>query len=289
MAQEVLRLSRAVEGVPGKRPGLAEVLGILADTPHQILRTDSIWTRADRARRPIASQLPRVVSAPNNITEERKPRRVIDGRVEHTVDVMENRLLKLFVAQVRNRIRRVQRLVGEKDKSKLAEDLNTVARRFVAAEKNATFLNDVSLPATPPTGLTMVLLKRPPYRAALEGWLEFNRSQTVRIEMPSLDAPLENLPSLYESWGALSVIETVLKYAEECGYKCIKHQLVRRKAGELVVKVLPNGTPALVLAHPETGKTIHVVPQLSYGKAGEFRSISLAQKPDISTWDLYPK
>jgi hypothetical protein len=32
-----------------------------------------------------------------------------------------------------------------------------------------------------PTQFTMVLLKRPPYRAALEGYLESHRSATVRL------------------------------------------------------------------------------------------------------------
>ncbi len=39
--------------------------------------------------------------------------------------------------------------------------------------------------------------------ATLEGYIELHRSVTVRMENTALEAPLENLPRLYQVWGTL--------------------------------------------------------------------------------------
>ena len=64
----------------------------------------------------------------------------------------------------------------------------------------------------------MVLLRRPDYRAALEGFLEFRRTVSIHLDEPALDAPLENLPSLYETWGTLQIIKALADVAVELGY-----------------------------------------------------------------------
>ncbi len=79
-----------------------------------------------------------------------------------------------------------------------------------------------------PTRLTMLRLKRPAYRAALEGFLEFHRSVSVRLEEPALEAPLENLPRLYQVWGTLEVIAALLGVAVELGYLIEEQRLVTR-------------------------------------------------------------
>ena len=101
-----------------------------------------------------------------------------------------------------------------------------------------------------PTRLTMVLLRRPPYRAALEGYVEFGRSAVVRLEDSRLEAPLENLPGLYQTWGTLEVISVLLDVAAELGYRVKEQRLVGRDASGLFVRMLPRGKPAVLRIHP---------------------------------------
>jgi hypothetical protein len=67
------------------------------------------------------------------------------------------------------------------------------------------------MPAALPAHVTQVLLKRPLYRAVLEGYVEFQRTAVVRLEEPLLAAPLENLPRLYQVWGTLEVLAVLLE------------------------------------------------------------------------------
>ena len=76
------------------------------------------------------------------------------------------------------------------------------------ARRQAPFLDDVNLPTHVTANVTMVLLRRPDYRALFEGYLELHRAAAVRIEDPALDAPLDNLPRLYHLWATLHVIDT---------------------------------------------------------------------------------
>jgi hypothetical protein len=129
----------------------------------------------------------------------------------------------------------------------------------------------------------MVFLRRPPYLAALEGYLEFRRSATVRMEEPNLDAPLENLPNLYQTWGTLEVLSVLLEVGAELGYRERSHQLVGRDAGGYYIRVLPGGRAALVLTHPEHGTVVKLIPERTYGPgAGRLHSVSFQQRPDVA-------
>ena len=63
----------------------------------------------------------------------------------------------------------------------------------------------------------MVCLKQPAYRALFEGYLELHRAAAVRIDDPALDAPLDNLPRLYQLWATLHVIEVATRVATSLG------------------------------------------------------------------------
>jgi hypothetical protein len=129
----------------------------------------------------------------------------------------------------------------------------------------------------------MVLLKRPEYRAALEGFLEFRRRALVRIEEPALDAPLDNLPFLYQTWGVLEVVAVLLDLAADAGFVIRHQELVHRNKGELWVRLVRNGKPAAVLSDPGTGTVVTLIPQRSYSRAGNpVHSASFEQITDIS-------
>ena len=129
-------------------------------------------------------------------------------------------------------------------------------------------------------------MRRPPYRAALEGYLEFRRSASIRLEDSKLDAPLENLPGLYQTWGTLEVLSVLLQVADDLGYRVRQQRLVGRDAGGFYVRVLPDGKPAIHLVHPDHKTIVKLVPERTYrGKGGRddgLHSISYAQRPDVT-------
>jgi predicted component of viral defense system (DUF524 family) len=240
VAEESLRLSRAVSGTPD-RPGLSRILAKLAQGPHKTLETTEPWVPRDKARRPHPARLSQAVSVSGNLSADRRPERVLDTRVEHTTDVYENRLLKAYFHQVTLRLRRLIRLLEANSRSGATGEEQGLLNELLLARRQATFLDEVALPTHLSTRLTMVLLRRPLYRAALEGYLEFHRSVVVRLEEPSLDAPLKNLPYLYQTWGTLEILSVLLDVAGELGYRRELQRLISRDAGGFYVRILPGG------------------------------------------------
>jgi predicted component of viral defense system (DUF524 family) len=281
LAEELKRLERAVRGTEERR-GLDKVLPAIEQDPHKVLINEEPWVRRDQARRPSPVKLIQAYTAGYNLDEGGQLLRVIDRRVEHTLDVYENRLVRVFYEQVAQRLRRLVRILRQGAGSELLERALALQRVAGMARGQAPFLDEVSLPAYVPTQLTMVLMKRATYRAALEGWLELHRRVVVRLEEPAFDAPLENLPSLYQTWGTLEVILALQEVAIEMGYKVKEQRLVRREGGEVFVRVLPDGKSALVLERAEDGTQVRLIPERSYGKGGRLRSVSYTQRPDIA-------
>jgi hypothetical protein len=281
LAQELQRLRTAILGTHS-RPGLARVLVDLASDPHRVLKRNEFWVRQERARRPAPSRFAQALVLSNNLDASHRPTRVIDSRVEESVDVYENRLVLAFYHQVHLRLRR---LLGALSAQRLVDtftEAHHLLDEIVAARRRASFLDEVSLPAHLTTPLTMVLIKRPPYRAALEGFLEFHRSVSVRLEEPALETPLANLPFLYQVWGTLEVLAAVLEVAGGLGYRVEVQRLASRDATGLYVRILPDGKPAVILHHPDRHITVQVIPQRSYGRRGALHSISYTQIPDLA-------
>jgi len=208
---------------------------------------------------------------------------VLDTRVEHTFDVYENRMLRAFAFQVEQRLRALLRAVSAKDAgSPLADELKSLSSRLLRARRLARFLKDVSLPRHLPTHTTMVLLNRPSYKAAFQGYIEFHRDAAIRLDEPRLDAPLENVPYLYQVWGTIIVIQTLLEVGAQLGYRAATHRLVQRDMGGLCLRVLPDGRPAVVMVHPECRTVVKLIPERTYRTTGGLQSISFSQRPDIA-------
>lgn len=287
LAMELIRLRRAICGTP-ERTGLAQVLRTLAQSPHHILHTTESWTPLERARRPHPSRIVQALSKHYNVDKDGKPIYVLDTHVEHSVDVYENRLLKVFWQLVHMRLRRLTSIVSKQSgKNALLEEIQKLSTVLQLARQEATFLNDVTLPSHLPTHITMVLLRNPFYRAVLEGYLEFHRSPTVRLEEPSLSAPLENLPFLYQMWGTLQVLSALLEVATNLSYKVRDQQFARKDAQGIYLRLLPDGKPLVILEHPTNQTIVKIIPERRYarfqiGSKDKFYSLSFEQRPDIA-------
>jgi predicted component of viral defense system (DUF524 family) len=128
----------------------------------------------------------------------------------------------------------------------------------------------------------MVLLRREPYRAVLERYLEFRREAYVELDEPGLNLPLVNLPDLYELWGTLQVIDVLLQQARSHGYDSVEHRLARQIGRGVYVRVLPDGSAAVTLRRSSDGRMVRLIPQETFGRTSpELRSMSFPQQPDI--------
>ena len=278
LAQELLRLRRAVRGT-SEGPGLADALRSISRDPHRIFRSDDVWMRADRVRRPQPARLALAVAAAGNVSEDGELRKLIDQRVEHTADVYENRLLKTFVGEVAMRLRRLLAEVVERE-AQLVE-LESLSNELSGAERAATFLAEVGTPRDLPIALTMVLLNRPDYRAVLDGLVEFRRSVAVHLEDNALDAPLENLPYLYQRWCLLELVDAINRVAGERGFRVVQERLSRRRQAALFIEVLPGGAPLVRYRHDESGTEATLTHERTFGRTGSPRSVSFQQRPDV--------
>jgi predicted component of viral defense system (DUF524 family) len=208
---------------------------------------------------------------------------VPDVRVEHTLDVYENRLVKLYYEQVSLRLRRLLTVAESNNLLSAVAELEILLDTLVRARRNAAFLDEVTRPTELPTRITMVLLRRSPYRAALEGFVEFRRETYVQLDEPALDAPLEGLPDLYQAWGTLQVIDVLLQLAEEYGYETTEQRLAKQFGGGVYVKVLAIGEPALVLVRRKDNRVVRLIPERSFTRSSTpHRSISFPQRPDVT-------
>lgn len=288
LAQQILRLRRAVDG-HDNRPGLKGVLGQVAQHPHRVLLNRGEWVRRHQVRRPDPTRLIAALIRPGNLDEDLRPQRVVDSRVEHTVDVYENRLLKGYSAAAMLRLRQILAVCGDKRHQELKAETERMLSDMARAIRMAEFLEDVHLPTLLDQRLSMILLKVPAYRAMYEGWLEFLKTAVVVLDDRALDAPLENLPHLYEQWATLQLIQATLVEAAAQGFAVRAQNLVHKARGSLVIRILPEGRPALVLWHPGREVQVQLVPQYTYDKgADQLGSVSHQQRPDVSVILTYP-
>jgi hypothetical protein len=282
LAQELARLRRAVDG-SASRPGLAKILPLVARDPHRVLSSAESWVPRERARRINPSSLRQAVAAGANLAEDGLPWKLPEVRVTESVDVYENRILATFHEQVARRLRRLRSTLENGPSERLLRECDDLLERLACGRRESRFLDEVGQLSHRPSRLTMVLLKRPEYRYLLEGYLELHRSAIAHLEEPALEAPLEQLPALYETWGVLQVVQALIEVAAKTGFEAQLQRIVGYDAGGVFVRVLPDGRPALTLSRDSDGTRIRLVPQRSYlRRQGDYRSISYRQKPDVA-------
>lgn len=280
LAGELSRIRRAIRGSQD-RLGLVAILDRVGRDPHRALADEAPWVRSFEARSPDPGQLARALMRAENLDVERRPLTVIDRRSVEHFDTYENRVVRTFVSAVRARAGRLTAACEAAKRTDSAAEVRALLRELDLARRQASFLDHVSDLAVPPTRLTMVLQRKPGYRAALEGFLAFLRSSSARLDAPALDAPLDNLPALYQLWGTLQVCLAVVEVAAKTGHRVETQRLVSASPGGVYVRVLPDGVPAVVLRGPSDVR-VAVIPERSYGHQGSLRSMSFVQRPDVA-------
>ena len=281
LAQELVRLRRAIIGVERTRPGLAVILCELAHNHHAVFQPHELWVDRRAVRRPSPTGLVRALVRSHNVDDTGELIQVVDRRTEHTVDVYENRLIKLFAQQVRDRLHAVLTEARRRQNGDLLQQSESLCERLDRARRLASFLDEVSLPAFLPLHLSMVLMRRDPYPAALESFLEFSRGIAVQLDDNALDSPLENLPSLYQTWGTLAVLDALIHTAVKAGFELRTQRLFERRKGELFIRLLPDGKPLAELIRREDGVRLRFIPEFTIDATGRYACESFPQRPDI--------
>jgi len=279
LGEELQRLHRAVLG-DETGGGLAAALGRIARDPHRHLIHEHLWTRAESARAPVAHRLALAYAAPVNAGVggeggARRPERVWDGRVRHTVDIYENRLIKAFGCEIDRRLRRIRNRRGA-----LGERLQAIEEAFRPAWRAATFLEEAGPLRGAPRAASMVLRNRPDYRLAYRRWIEYRRQATLSIDLSEREAPIENTPYLYEVWATLLALDALLAEGAAQGWQVERQSLFRHRAG-WYADLEWDGRVLVSLGRGEA-EQVRARAQPSFSPGGRpLRSISKTQRPDL--------
>jgi predicted component of viral defense system (DUF524 family) len=288
LAQEFDRLKQAVVGTDTKI-GLVKILQNLSINPHHILINQDVIVKNSEIRRPNPAKIAHSLVIPNNLDKCGLPLSIVDSRVEHSYNVYENQLVKLFAKQVNIQLRRLKNLFQVLKKEKWLFEVNQLSRLLEMSIRRATFLSEVEEVKHFTLKPTMVLLNVPTYRAAMTGFIEFNKVATINVNDDDIKSPLENTPYLYQKWATMKVLNLLLKKAQELGFQMKKQELTKQMQGKITVKVLPNGKPSVILHHPKLDTIIKFIPERSYINQGkDIRSVSFTQRPDIAIEIIRP-
>ena len=285
LEQELERVRRAVDGGDGN-PGLASVLTEIARHPHSIVTTEERWTVVQRAQRPHPGRLASALARPGNLLSPTIPARVVDRRGTLVWDVYENRLLREFSDQVDWHLRRLERCVEGSEKFAKAHrgTLAGLRSRLTAGRQRASFLDEVGQLRAAPNELTQVLLRRPAYTAALEGYYRFKAVPRVRYSHPAMDAPIRNVPALYEAWAALLLLDAVLAAAKRADWLVEKQLLVKVDTLGFAIGLLPGGV--LVELRRGCATALYRYQHCIAVGGSKLRSVSFEQRPDV-TLEVY--
>ncbi|MBS2007305.1 MAG: DUF2357 domain-containing protein [Cyanobacteria bacterium SZAS TMP-1] len=258
--QEYHRLRRAIKGTQD-RPGIIQILPMIQRDCFQVLIARHELRKINKARRPDISKLPEAMSMPGNITSNGALKQMFDMTVERTYETYENRLVKAYVQALQSQLSRLtSRLETEQAPPATAREIQDLAGEFRLVCARTPFLKQVRLPFHSAERITMVLLKKPAYRAVLEDYLALYKRAPVRLEDPALNTPLNKFPYLYQLWANLKVVKAMLQVCSDAGYKCTQHKWLKRDSNGFYFDLMKDCTMAIVLTCPTTGKTVRVIP-----------------------------
>ncbi|MBU6454573.1 MAG: DUF2357 domain-containing protein [Cyanobacteria bacterium REEB67] len=263
LEQEYFKLRAALYGTK-ERPGIVKFLPEIQKDCHSVLLSRQVLCAANKARKPDTAGLIRALTIPGNVSPYETLYSVYDTAVESSYNTYENRLVKAYIQAVYSRLSRLHVRL-ESAPFAFTHEMEDLFSAFRLARSRATFLNGVKTPFITLSHITMVLLKKPAYRAVLDGYLDLLKQFLVRLEEPLLVEALIEFYSLYKLWGTLRVINATLQACSQLGFRCTSHPLLKRDKHGLFVQVLANGQPAVELTRRATGTKVRIIPMKTIG------------------------
>lgn len=273
---EFLRLRDVLHGHDGS-PGLLRLLSRIAADPHSVLCETHLEVPQERSRRPHAVLLRQALYRQHQVDDAGVPPRLTDRRVEVSFDTYENRLVRLLIAVVAHRLRRLSPLLPPH----AAAEADDLVARLAHAGRQASFLQQVRLPSDLGLQVTQVLLHRTDYRAVIDLWRRLFAAMQVRLDAAALDAPLRSVPELYELWACLSALTTITEDFVATGYRVTRQRLVRRLPYAALVQLV-QGQDAVLEMSGSDGTRVSVHFQRNFSASGaDLASLSFDQRPDL--------
>lgn len=281
--QEISRLRLVINGSK-QRSGLVNILDNLANRPYQILKNSQIWVRREKACNPCSSKLIKAFIKPNNLNDRAAPIQLLDRVVEPSFDNYENQFIKMFFRLVLRRIKHIYAILeADKKQPELCNEVKELLDKLKKARKRANFLDRVSQVDRIPDRVTNVFSGRSHYGTALEIYLEFIQNRSITLESSELDTPFKKIPELYQIWGTLQIINSLIKVAKQKGYHLEKEQLIIRDGGGLKVCLLPKGKTEIVLIHPKNKIKVSLFYEKTYTKnSKQLKVTSYNKRPDVA-------
>jgi hypothetical protein len=279
--RELILLQRALYGSAAAKTGLLRLLSALTRNPQYKLESEEPWVEAYAVRRPSFSGLASALCRPGNAVRH-LPLALPDRRVKPSLDTYENRVVLFLHDLIRKRLYRLARLRWP-ETGDYRQTIEKMIAQLAAARNNAVFLNEVSPLTNIPSRVSMIQMKTPTYRASLSILLELLRVISIHLDHPAMEHPLEGVPTLYQYWGTLLLIQALAHTAEQYGFLVIEQSLVRRGPTDLIFTVFPQGKSALSLKH-HSGAVIRLYPEKSFGSGlagSDYFSLSYQKRPDI--------
>jgi hypothetical protein len=280
LEQEYFKLRAAIYGTR-ERQGIVQFLPEIQSDCHEVLLTRQVLCAASKARKPDTAGLVRALSMPGNVSPYDTLYNVYDTTVESSYNTYENRLVKAYIQAIYGRLSRLQARL-ESTAFAFSHEMDGLLSAFRLARSRAVFLNGVKTPFITLSHITMVLLKKPPYRAVLEGYLELLKQFLVRLEEPKLLQAFNEFPYLYQLWGTLKVVNAVLQVCGQSGFRCVSHPLLKRDKAGLLVQIVADGQPAVELTRRATGTRVRLIPMKTAASGEQEQSSGQEQRQFIA-------
>lgn len=258
--QQYLRLTKAIRGSK-ERLGILQILPMIQRDCYQVLVARHELRATNRARRPDISKLPQVISMPGNVGPGGYLYQLYDQTVERSYETYENRLVKAYVQALQSQLLRLlARLEEEQVSPTAAKNIQDLFADFHLTCSRTAFLKQVRLPFVSAGRITMVLLKKPSYRAVLEDYLALYKQTPIRLEEPKINDSINEFPYLYQLWANLKVVKVLLQVGKDLGYRCINHNWVKSDDKGIYFEPMKDYSTAIDLSSPKTGKMVKLIP-----------------------------
>jgi len=268
LEDEFLKMRRAIEGTK-EQLGMLQILPLLQRNCHQVLVPKLELQSVERARRPDISRLPQAISIPGNLVKSNQLYQMFDVVTEQSYEAYENRLVKAYVVALRSRLSRLQaKLASTVAPPAMAQELAVLTNEFQLACTRALFLREVRSSTVSSIRVNMVLLKKPAYRAVLEGYLALKEQPSVSLEDAAIQNPLTYFPYLYQRWANLLVLNSMLRVCADVGYQCVSHHWVKSYRESIIIKPMNDGRPAVQVRSPG-GQLVSFVPWSPSGEISD--------------------
>lgn len=277
---ELTRIYQAIYG-DGTRAGLVQIIPAVVRDPHTRLVAEDRMVPVHQARTIPPHLLHKSL---RSLGENELPERVVDRRQMVTVNTYENQVVRLFLTTTVARLSRIrrQRSALRNNTSQVDALVTQLEAELSRLMRSASeWLNQIDDLARIPVTITMVIIKRPDYRAAMEGYLQLHRKIAVHNDISESEVSLNNTPMLYQQWGSLMVIDRLVALSAIHGWVYGQQNLLRRDSLGLILSWPTKGHTMLELRHEPTGRTVTVKSEPSYTSTGSLQSSSFEQRPDI--------